>query len=159
MQQKKKDQTFFHFLKRSERGLSPEFNMIDQPPPGRCLGPEGLLPGNRIGWPAGADEGRVIGPPGLFFGTLPSGRLESEAPFPLAGFAAPSPSTLGPTAPGIELLLEALDIPIFFPLPLVLLEIGLVAGSVWAKAIPEKERKASRNRILVMSLMDFHFRN
>jgi hypothetical protein len=85
--------------------------------------------------------------------------LESEAPFPLAGFAAPSPSTLGPTAPGIELLLEALEIPIFFPLPLVLLEIGLVAGSVCAKAIPENERKASRNRILVMSLMDFHFRN
>jgi hypothetical protein len=76
--------------------------------------------------------------------------LEIEAPFPLAGLAAPSPSTLGPTTPGIELLLEALEIPNFFPLPLVLPDIGLVAGSVWANAIPEKERKASRNRILVM---------
>ena len=130
--------------------MSPEFNMIDQPPPGRCLGPEGLLPGNRIGWPAGADEGRVIGPPGLFFGTLPSGRLESEAPFPLAGLAAPFPSILGPTAPGIELLLEALEIPNFFPPPLALEDIGLFTGSVCANAIPEKERKASRNRILVM---------
>jgi hypothetical protein len=85
--------------------------------------------------------------------------LESEAPFPLAGLAAPFPSILGVPAPGIALLLEALEIPNFFPLPLVLLDIGLVAGSVWANAIPEKERKASRNRILVMSLIDFHFRN
>lgn len=124
--------------------------MIDQPPPGRGLGPDGLLPGKRIGWPAGADEGRVIGPPGLFFGTLPSGRLESEAPFPLSGLAAPSPAILGVTAPGIELLLEALEIPTFFPLPLVLLELGLFAGTVCANAIPEKARKASKNRILVM---------
>ena len=101
----------------------------------------------------------MIGPPGLCFGTLPSGRLEIEAPFPLAGLAAPSPSTLGPTATGSELFLEALEIPNFFPLPLVLLDIGLVAGFVWANAIPEKERKASRSRIFVMRLMDFHFLN
>jgi len=126
--------------------------MTTQPPPGRCLGPEGLLPlpGNLIGWPAGADEGRVIGPPGLFFGTLPSGRLESEGPFPLAGLAAPSPSILGVIVPGIALLLEALEIPTFFPAPLALEEIGLFTGSVCANAIPEKERKASKNRILVM---------
>ena len=110
------------------------------------------LPGNLMGWPAGADEGRVIGPPGLFFGTLPSGRLESDAPFSLAGLADPFPSILGVTAPGIALLLEALEIPTFFPPPLTLvgLVIGLFAGSVCANAIPEKERKASKNRILVM---------
>jgi hypothetical protein len=76
--------------------------------------------------------------------------LESEAPFPLAGLAAPSPSILGVIAPGIELLLEALEIPTFFPAPLALVEIGLFAGAVCANAIPEKERKASKNRILVM---------
>jgi len=139
-------------LKEVRKGLLPKFNMTTQPPPGRCLGPEGLLPlpGNLMGWPAGADEGRVIGPPGLFFGILPSGRLESEAPFPLAGLAAPFPSSLGVPAPGIALLLEALEIPNFFPPPLALEEIGLFTGSVCANAIPEKERKASRNRILVM---------
>ena len=128
--------------------------MTTQPPPGRCLGPEGLLPlpGNFIGWPAGADEGRVIGPPGLFFGTLPSGRLEREAPFPLAGLDAPFPSILGVPAPGIALLLEALEIPIFFPASVAfgLAAIGRFGTSLCAKAKPEKERKASKNRILVM---------
>jgi hypothetical protein len=76
--------------------------------------------------------------------------LESEGPFPLAGLAAPSPSILGVIVPGIALLLEALEIPTFFPAPLALEEIGLFTGSVCANAIPEKERKASKNRILVM---------
>jgi hypothetical protein len=66
----------------------------------------------------------------------------------------PSPSIFAFEFPalGIALLLEALEIPIFFPASaaLGLAAVGRFGASLCAKAKLEKERKASKNRILVM---------
>lgn len=98
--------------------------LIIYPPEGRCLGPLGLEPGMVAGRLFGAPEGREIGPPGLLFGTRAPGRF--ELPGPDSGELFFDPSTpaffisspdleLAGTDPGMELLLEALEMPIFFP--------------------------------------------
>lgn len=101
-----------------------------------------------------------MGPPGLLFGTLPSGLFESEEPLLLAGFVDPPASSLGVAVPGIAPFLEALEIPIFFPIVLELgfVRTGLFAGSVCANATPKESRKTTNKRILFIRSTVLYFR-
>jgi hypothetical protein len=112
----------------------------------------------------GAPEGLVIGPVGLLLGTRAPCLFGLPTPASCARFLEPSTPEflLSPfdlelfvAAPGIALLLEALEIPSLFPGSPAWVEGVVLFGAVAVcdQAIPESKTKNSTNTILFMAIV------